>query len=275
MKYPNRPWQKTVPVVLILAVSAGLSACGGGGGSSPPPGETVDRNRIVIRAPDILITPPEAVPVNRTPEAVGFIPPKTLTAGRNADAMSVARYFRDPDGDPLTYSARSDRPGIVSVGMSGETLTLDPLSSGDATVMVTASDGDAEASQTFATTVRRRRSVSNKVDGPSSPPPSSSPPVQSPPPEPETRLTGIRLVKSGATFATLNAVPSDAQLGGVSFDWDPGNAGRIRSLAIYDNQHFYSFTCDLGQYTGSVELKARVDNPDGGKFRDSVTLTCQ
>ncbi len=49
--------------------------------------------------------------------------------------------FTDPDGDPLTYGAESDRPPKVGVSVSGATLTVTPLERGEATVTVTADDG--------------------------------------------------------------------------------------------------------------------------------------
>ena len=50
---------------------------------------------------------------NRPPEAVGVIPALTLTAGGAAVSASVARYFRDPDGDRLIYQAESNDAATV------------------------------------------------------------------------------------------------------------------------------------------------------------------
>ena len=90
-------------------------------------------------APEMTVTPPG----NRDPEIEGTIPAQMLTAGGDAKGVDVAVYFRDPDGDELAYSAVSDRPDIVGVAMSGSTMTLTPVSTGTATVSVTASDGAA------------------------------------------------------------------------------------------------------------------------------------
>ena len=91
---------------------------------------------------------------NRPPRASGSVPAQTLTVGGAATSVDVARYFTDPDGDRLTYTARSSRTGVVRASVSGSTVTLSPVSAGAATVTVTARDPDGEsATQSIAVTV--------------------------------------------------------------------------------------------------------------------------
>ena len=90
---------------------------------------------------------------NQAPEPVGTIPTQILTAGGNASRVDVAPYFRDPDDDPLTYSAISASSGIVAASTSGSIVTLAPVAAGTTTVGVTASDGNLGAMQTIAVTV--------------------------------------------------------------------------------------------------------------------------
>ena len=91
---------------------------------------------------------------NQAPRATGSIPAQTLTAGGRAAAVNVARYFTDPDGDALTYSASSSRTGVVTAAVSGSTVTLAPVAPGTATVTVTARDpSGASATQSIAVTV--------------------------------------------------------------------------------------------------------------------------
>ena len=91
---------------------------------------------------------------NRPPRATGSVPAQTLTVGGAAASVNVARYFTDPDGDRLTYTARSSRTGVVTASVSGSTVTLSPVSAGTATVTVTARDPDgASATQSIAVTV--------------------------------------------------------------------------------------------------------------------------
>lgn len=92
---------------------------------------------------------------NSAPEAVGSIPAQTLTAGGTAGSVNAGRYFRDPDGETLTYTARSGRSGVVTAGVSGSTVTLTPVAAGTATVTVTARDpGGLSATQSIAVTVQ-------------------------------------------------------------------------------------------------------------------------
>ena len=129
-----------------LGLAAVLAACGGG---SPEPARTVTPSAGDAHAPEMTISPP----ANRGPEAVGSVPDRTLAAGGPAVSLDAAPWFRDPDGDPLTHSAESGDPGVVTAVMSGSTVTLAPVSAGTATVTVTASDGTAEAALGFAVTV--------------------------------------------------------------------------------------------------------------------------
>ena len=78
---------------------------------------------------------------NRPPAPSGSIPAQSIQPGRTA-RLDVARYFSDPDGDTLTYAATTSNAAVVSVGVSGNTLTLSGETQGRATVTVTATDPD-------------------------------------------------------------------------------------------------------------------------------------
>ena len=96
-----------------------------------------------------------AVPTrNQTPRTIGTIPTRSMTMGA-AGAIQVSGYFSDPDGDSLTYTARSDNTRIVTTFVSGDYLTLTPVGVGSATVTVTASDGSSTATQHFTVNVQR------------------------------------------------------------------------------------------------------------------------
>lgn len=71
------------------------------------------------------------------PRASGSIRAQTLTAGGSPGSVNVAPYFTDPDGDRLTYSARSSAQNTVSVSVSGSAVRLRPVATGTATVTVT------------------------------------------------------------------------------------------------------------------------------------------
>ena len=94
-------------------------------------------------------------PENKAPVAVGTMPDTTLVEG-DVLTGSVAQYFRDPDGDALTYVAVSSNATVVTASMSGVTITVRAVAEGTATVTVTASDPDGEsATQTPRFTVEK------------------------------------------------------------------------------------------------------------------------
>ena len=96
------------------------------------------------------------VPPNRPPEPVGVLAPLTLAVDGAAGAVDVSTAFRDPDGDVLTYAARSSAPGVASVSVWGSTATVTPVSEGASTVTVTATDAggsNTTATQGFTVTV--------------------------------------------------------------------------------------------------------------------------
>ena len=99
-------------------------------------------------------TPPPTP--NRPPAAVGAIPGQEVAVGDSLH-VAVSSYFTDPDGDPLTYGARSSNPGVATAAGAEDLVTLAAVARGAATITVTATDPDGlEASQRFEVTVPNR-----------------------------------------------------------------------------------------------------------------------
>ena len=93
---------------------------------------------------------------NRGPEAVEAIPAQTVFAGQTA-SVDASIYFRDPDGDPLTYTATSSNPEVATTTVAAATITIRAVTSGVAVVTVSASDPDGGAArQTVQVTVPNR-----------------------------------------------------------------------------------------------------------------------
>ena len=91
------------------------------------------------------------------PEVAQRLAPQTLLAGETSEPLDLTPYFRDPDGDPLTYAAVSydTSVAVAEVAEGGSQLTLRAVAAGEAGVIVTARDPDgAEVSQPLTVTVR-------------------------------------------------------------------------------------------------------------------------
>ena len=137
----SRPGATRGMAALLVAWAA---ACGDGGGGPAEPGQ-----------PPTTPPPPPPTTPNRAPEAVGSIPARELTAGESA-SFDVSSYFRDPDGDELTYTARSSDGSVATASTSGAAVTLTAVSAGSATVTVTARDpAGLSAVQSVGVTVER------------------------------------------------------------------------------------------------------------------------
>ena len=97
-------------------------------------------------------------PRNQPPTTPRPIPSQTLTVGDPTERLPMGQFFRDPDGDRLTYSTAETPAGVVTARVSGANLLLTAVAAGTARVTVTARDqGGLEASQRFTVTVRPRR----------------------------------------------------------------------------------------------------------------------
>ena len=99
--------------------------------------------------------PPPPPPANRAPVAVGSISDVSLNKGGSSATRNVSGKFSDPDNDTLTYSVNSPNPSIVTVSISGSTVTIAPVATGSTgKIIVTARDPDGEtAVQDFTATV--------------------------------------------------------------------------------------------------------------------------
>ena len=95
----------------------------------------------------------ETMVPNRRPEPVGTISDQTVEVG-DPVTVNLSSYFNDPDGDHLTYTARSSVSAVAAVSVSGSTVTITAVAAGSATITITARDpGDLTATQRFEVTV--------------------------------------------------------------------------------------------------------------------------
>ena len=93
---------------------------------------------------------------NRAPEPVGEIAPVEIFRGEEF-AQDVSDFFTDPDGDELTYAARSSDVSVATVGVAGDVMTVRAVGQGEAEVVVTATDPDGlSATQSARVSVENR-----------------------------------------------------------------------------------------------------------------------
>ena len=83
---------------------------------------------------------PVTVEPNRPPETTQDSLRSLSIQERNTEAVNVAQYFTDPNGQALTYTAESSDEGVATVSVSGSTMTVTAVAIGTATVTVTATD---------------------------------------------------------------------------------------------------------------------------------------
>ena len=102
---------------------------------------------------------------NNPPTTVGTIPDQTLTEDGAAVTVDVSSYFNDADGDTLTYAAELlNNTTIATVSMSSATVTITPILTGKATIVVIATDtSGANATQKFLITVNSANAAPTAV----------------------------------------------------------------------------------------------------------------
>ena len=98
----------------------------------------------------------EATVPNRAPVTVGTIADREVEVD-SVGELDVARYFAEPDGQLLEYSAASSNPDRAAVTVSGSTMTVTGMAAGRTTVTVLATDpGGLRAEQSFGVLVPNR-----------------------------------------------------------------------------------------------------------------------
>ena len=101
---------------------------------------------------------------NQAPVPVSEIAPVTMVEGGEFRA-TVSRYFSDPDGDELVYAAASSDTAVAAASISGDTMTVQGVAPGKATITVTATDpGGLSATQTAEFTVEKANQAPEVAD---------------------------------------------------------------------------------------------------------------
>ena len=181
---------------------------------------------------------------NAAPTVVQPIPPQAVALGVTNAPLDLAAYFRDPDGEPLTYAVVSDNPEVMTADVEGALFTVTGVALGAALATVTARDPHgAAASQSVAVTVRVAeqawvkawtarfgRTVSGQV------------------------LDGVRERLRGVRQAGFEATLAGHRIGGIAAGQTTERSGRERGGAAFRRQ--------LGALAGWMDGQA--EHPAGG-----------
>ncbi len=137
-------------VATVALSGSTLTVSGGAQGSAEVTVTARDPGELTA-SHDFLVTVP-----NQPPVAVDSIPGFPVFKGDSA-TIDMSAHFTDPDGDTLLLAAEISDETVVTVALSGSTLTVSAAGQGAAEVTVTARDpGGLTASQDFLVTVPNR-----------------------------------------------------------------------------------------------------------------------
>ena len=96
---------------------------------------------------------------NRPPVVAGLVASRVLAVENGTEEIGLATIFSDPDGDDLTFAARSSATKVVNATINAgppPVLVLQPQTPGEAVVTVTATDpGGLTVSTSFSVKVTR------------------------------------------------------------------------------------------------------------------------
>ena len=107
---------------------------------------------VATQTAEVTVTDP-----NAAPQPVDSIPAQSLSVGDTA-TLALSRYFSDPDGDELSFTASTDDENVATATVAGSMLTLIGIGigigTGSTTLTVTAADPDGlTATQRASVTV--------------------------------------------------------------------------------------------------------------------------
>ena len=82
--------------------------------------------------------------VNQPPVTMGLMGSFEVILGETT-TKRVSQYFSDPDGDPLTYTAKSADESVATTSVDGRDVTVAGVKAGTAEITVLATDPDGES----------------------------------------------------------------------------------------------------------------------------------
>ena len=100
---------------------------------------------------------------NNPPRIANPLADLTLEKGFETHAIDISNVFKDQQ--PLTISVKVATAGVITTALSGDTLTLTELATGTTNIIITASDGVTQTTDTFFVTVNEATSLITAIEG--------------------------------------------------------------------------------------------------------------
>ncbi len=94
---------------------------------------------------------PYTVLANHAPKAEGMIPSQ-IAESKDAIEIDLSQYFKDEDGEQLTYTAEATTKTVVNISFAGDVMTLKPSAFGSTPVKITATDARGRSAELSAFT---------------------------------------------------------------------------------------------------------------------------
>ena len=209
----------------------------------------------VTRRP-ITPPPPPPPPSNQAPTVARQIPDQALQLGDTL-AISLVGYFTDPNGDSLRYSASTEGGDIVAPRASSDSLYLEAVKVGEATVWVRASDPHGlSVRQSFKVTVTE-----------TTPPPPPPPPTSNQAPT-VARQIPDQALQLGDTLA-ISLVGYFTDPNGDSLRYSASTEGGDIVAPRASSDSLYLEAVKVGEATVWV----RASDPHGLSVRQSFKVT--
>lgn len=215
------------PIHLVaLAAILTSTVCGGDGGTDPP-------------------DPPDP-PANQAPVATTTTSTLETAVGPSPVSIDVSSLFRDPDGDALTFSATTSDASVVTVSVAGTQMVVTGVSSGTATVTITARDPEGlTATHQIAVTVNGPPVLTDSI-----------PPLTLDEGDSATVNLADHFTDPDDDVASYEAESSDASVASVSVE---GATATITGVAAGSATLTFGARDELGQ-TAMQEVGVTVDD---------------
>ena len=198
---------------------------------------------------------PDAPPVNEAP-LVRTIPDISLQV-EGTKTRELSKYYLDPEGDELAYTAESSADAVATVSEPDEDsmITITAVGEGTATITVSASDGEnAAVSQTFDVEVVAKPVVL---------PPVNNPPVI------RTFISDVSLQVDGTKMLTLSHFYLDADALTYAAD---SSADAIATVSDPDASSMITITA-VAEGTATITVSASDGVNDAVPQMFQVTVT--